>query len=100
MRRSLRAHSIFIGIILAHALAAVILPPICGATVPYSPLTYVSTIVTLTGLAAGVFVIFYSVAVVIAVRPKRLWAHLGQELSEKVFTVERLSLALPTLFFF
>jgi PAP2 superfamily len=100
LHRSLRAHSIFIGIIFVHVMAALVLPPLYGVTAPYSPLTYFSTMLVLTGVAVGVFLAFYSAAVAIAVRPKRLWAYLRRELGEKVFTVERLCFALPMLVLF
>lgn len=98
--RSLRAHTIFIGIVFAHVLAALVLPPLFGVSIPYSPWTYVTTIAVLTGVAVGVFLLFYAAAVAIAVRPKRLWPYLRAELAAKVLTVERLCLALPTLVVF
>ena len=95
--RSVRAHSIFIAIVFLHLVAALVLPPLFGVTTPYSPWGYFTTIATLTVVACAVFLVFYSVAVAVLVRPPQLWPYLWAELSGKVVTVERLCLALPTL---
>ncbi len=98
--RSLRAHTLFIAIVLVHLGAALVIPPLFGVTIPYSPTTYVATMLALIGVAVGVFLLFYAAALAIAVRPKNFWSYMWGELAEKVFTVERICLALPTVLFF
>ena len=100
LRRSLRAHTLFIGIVLVHLGAALVIPPLFGITIPYSPTTYVPTMLALIGVASGVFLLFYAAALAIAVRPKNFWSYMWSELAEKVFTLERICLALPTVLFF
>jgi hypothetical protein len=98
--RSLREHSLFIGVILLHALAAALLPPLLGVSTRYAPTYYGLTFVGLTLIALIVFCMTYSVVVMIAERPQRLLAHLWNELTGKLLTVDRLCAALPVLLFF
>jgi hypothetical protein len=98
--RSLREHSLFIGVILLHALAAGLLPPLLGVSTRYAPTYYGLTFFALTLIALIAFCMTYSVVVMIAVRPQRLLAHMWSELTSKLLTVERLCAALPVMLLF
>src|SRR5262249_19565391 len=100
LRRSMRAHSLFIAIVLVHLGAALVIPPLFGVAIPYSPTTYVTTMLALIVVALVVFLLFYAAALAIAVRPKNFWSYMWGELAQKVFTIERICLALPTVLFF
>ena len=98
--RSLRAHSIFIALVLAHMIAAIVLPPLFGVSLPYTPMSYFTTMLALTGVAVAVFMAAYTIAVAVAVRPERFWSHVREEVTGKMLTAERLAQALPMIAIF
>jgi hypothetical protein len=99
LRRSLRAHALFIGIILTHALAAAILPPLIGIKERYSLTYYGLTSLVLTGIALAAFCLVYLIVVFLVMRPERPWRHIRNELGRLV-TIERVCMALPLLVLF
>jgi hypothetical protein len=98
--RSLREHSLFIGVILLYALVAKFLPPLLGVPARHVPTHYGPTFLVLTLIALIVFCMTYSIVVMVAERPQRPLAHLWNELTGKLLTVERLCAVLPMLLFF
>lgn len=92
---SLRAHSVFMAIIAAHAAAAVILPPLFGLRLRYSPTYYGLTWAFLTGVALIVFGVTYATIVRFAVRPQQFGRYIWTEATTKLLTPERVAMALP-----
>jgi hypothetical protein len=100
LARALRSHAIVILIVLAHMAAAILLPPLFGVSIPYSPTTYITTVLTLTAVAAGVFLLVYAAVVAITVKPERLLPYVVTEVTGKMLTAERLAVAAVTLMLF
>ncbi|HTO81700.1 MAG TPA: phosphatase PAP2 family protein [Methylomirabilota bacterium] len=98
--RSLRAQSIFIVIVLTHVLAALLLPAWFGVSIPYSATTYITTMVGVTAIAAAAFMVAYTAAVVLAVKPSRLLPYIWTEMTGRMLPVERLAQALLLLAIF
>jgi len=97
LTRSLRAHSLLIAIVLLHALAAFVIPPMYGVTLRFSP-DLTSTI--LLALMAGSIVVglcLYALYVMVVVRPRELIRHLSHDMRFRFFTIERFAVVLPVL---
>lgn len=88
--RAARAHSLAIGVVLAHMCAALVLPPLFGVPNSYSPTVYVTTILALTGLAAVVFLLTYTAALAMAEGPRVVGPRLRKEMTQRILTPERL----------
>lgn len=97
--KALRAHSLFAALILLHALAAILLPPVLGVKEPYSLNYYGLTFIVLTSIAFAAFLLTYVLVVLVFVRPERPWHRIGRELRSLV-TPERVGTALPLLALF
>ncbi len=95
LRQSLRAHSLFIAVVVAYVGAGWLTPQLTGVAVPFSPDLYSTNLFVLTAaflVAAGIGYLAY---VMIAVRPARLLHYLGTSLRDRVVVPDRLWTALP-----
>ena len=97
--RSLRAHLLFITLIVAYVTAELFLPAMLGIATPFRPAFGFSFFASMSGLTLAVPVCLYVIYVMIRVRPQRLTAHLAGDVRQFV-SFERLATGLPVFLLF
>src|SRR5215813_9346974 len=97
--RSLRAHTLFIALIVAYVSAELYLPAMLGIATPFKPAFGYTFFASLSGLTLAVPACFYVFYVIIFVRPQRLTAHLVADVCRFV-SIERLATGLPVFLLF
>ena len=97
--RSLRAHSLFIGLIVVYVAAELYLPALLGIATPFKPAFGYEFFASMSGLILAVPVCLYVFYVMIVTRPPRLLAHLAGDLRRFV-SFERLAIGLPVFLLF
>jgi hypothetical protein len=95
LRRSLRSHSIFIGIVAAHFIAASLIPFFFPTPTMFSAGVYGSVFAVLSTTVLAILFAVYSARVMIVVRPDRLANYLWHDLRARYLNAERLCSALP-----
>jgi hypothetical protein len=97
LRRSCRAHALFIGLVLVYVGMSALVPPLVGAT-PESDRPFFSALFLRANMGMlGVLTLAYVIWVVAVVRPPRLARYLHTELRSRFLTAERIAAALPVL---
>ena len=99
LRRSLRAHVLFIGIIAVYVLAELYLPAMLGVATPFEPTFSYNFFARMSGLTLAVPACLYVFYVMIFVRPQRLVAHLVEDL-RKFAHARRVAMVLPVFLLF
>jgi len=99
LRRSLRAHALFIGLIALYVLAELSLPAAMGVATPFEPVFSYNFFASMSGLTLAIPACLYVLYVMIAVRPLRLTAHLLGEFL-RFASARRLATALPVFLLF
>lgn len=97
---SVREHQPLIVAVLLYLLAAEVVASVFGTRRQLSLALYSESLVLLTGLFLGCFVVGYVLWVMAVVRPERLTRYILDELSGRYFTAERLAQVLPVLLLF
>jgi hypothetical protein len=95
LARSLRAHSIFIAIVLGHFAVTLLLPWFFKLPTVFSAGLYGSVFAVLTTAVLAVLFGIYAARVMIVVRPEHLARYLLQDLRARYLNAERLCTALP-----
>ncbi|MGE0118952.1 MAG: phosphatase PAP2 family protein [Dongiaceae bacterium] len=93
--QSLRAHSLFIVMVVTYVVAGWLTPRLTGVAVPFSPDLYSTKLFVLTAAFLVVTGIGYLAYIMIAVRPAQLLCYLGASLRDRVVVLDRLWTALP-----
>ncbi len=99
LRRSLRAHALFIGLIVVYVLAELYLPAMVGVPTPFEPVFSYRFFASMSGLTLAVPVCLYVLYVMAFVRPPRLVAHLAHDL-QRFASVKRIAAVLPVFLLF
>jgi hypothetical protein len=99
LRRSLRAHALFIGLIVVYVFAELHLPALLGVPTPFEPVFSYRFFASMSGLTLAVPACLYVLYVMAFVRPPRLVAHLAGEL-RRFASVRRIAAALPVFLLF
>jgi PAP2 superfamily len=97
LRRSLRAHSLFIAVVAAHLGVAYAAPHYIPVTAPFSIDLYGGTFAVLTATLLVALAVAHVVHVMLVVRPDQLTRYLWHDLGSRYVTVERICAALPVL---
>jgi hypothetical protein len=95
LARSLRAHSLLIGIVFLHIAAAAAAPAVFGVKLEYSPGLYTDAFFAVTCTFIVLAATVYSFHSMLVVRPKNLVQHIWSDVSGRFVTVERMCAALP-----
>jgi hypothetical protein len=93
--RSLRAHSIFIAIVVAYLAAAYAAPRLIEAPAPFSIALYSNAFAVLAATLLLALAAIYVVRVMLVVRPQHLARYLWDDLGARYVTSERVCSALP-----
>jgi PAP2 superfamily len=97
IRRSCRAHALFIGLVLIYSGVGAIVPPLFGAA-PESQQLFLSARFVQTNVGIlGVLTLGYVIWVLAIVRPPQLARYLHAQLTSRFLTAERIAAALPVL---
>ncbi len=99
LRRSLRAHALFIALITVYVLAELYLPAIVGVPTPFEPVFSYDFFASMSGLTIAIPACLYVLYVMIFVRPPRLVAHLAGEF-RRFATARRIAMVLPVFLLF
>lgn len=97
LRRSLRAHSLFIALVFAYVGLGWLTPRLTSAPVPYSPGLYSTNLFLFAATLLSVAGTGYVAYVMIAIRPRRLFGYLATAVRERIVTLERVGVVLPVL---
>jgi len=95
--RSLRAHSLFVVIVLAYVGIARLIAQLAGLPVAFALGPDIEFLYVLTAAFLWVVSCAYIGYVMVAVRPRRLMRYLKAVLLDRVLTVERIAVVLPAL---
>jgi hypothetical protein len=97
LRRSCRAHALFIGLVLVYVGMSALVPPLFGAT-PESDRPFFGAGFLRANIGMlGVLTLAYVIWTIAVIRPPRLVRHLHTELRSRFLTAERIAAALPVL---
>lgn len=99
LRRSLRAHLLFIAAIAIHVAAELYLPAMLGIATPFEPAFSYGFFASMCGLTLAVPACLYVFYVMIFVRPARLALHLARDV-QRFVTLERVAAVLPVFALF
>ena len=96
LHRSCRSHAVFIGLVLVHAAAGIVVPPLLGVIPPESPF-YSAGFARGNAGVLGVLTLGYVIWIVAVVRPPRLAWYLHQQIKSQFLTTERIAAVIPVL---
>ncbi len=96
LRRSCRAHVLFIGLVLVHAGVGAYIPPLFGVTQSDSPF-YSAGFARGNAGVLGALTLGYVIWVMAVVRPPRPARYLHKQLTGQFLTAERIAAVLPVL---
>jgi hypothetical protein len=97
--RSLRAHALFVALIVVYVLAELYLPAMLGIDTPFKPAFSYKFFSYMSGLTLAVPACLYILYVMILVRPPRLTARLAGDL-QRFVSPQRAAIALPVFLLF
>lgn len=97
--RSLRAHTLFIALVVIYVLAELYLPALLGIATPFDPTFGYTFFASMSGLTLAVPACLYVLYVMIFVRPSRLLAHLASRFL-RFTSPERIVTVLPVFLLF
>ena len=93
--RSLRSHSLFIGIVAVHLAFTYAAPVFIRTPAPFSITLYGDTFAVLTATLLLALGVAYVARVMVVVRPDALTRYLWEDLGSRYLTIERICTALP-----
>ncbi len=100
LHRSFRAHALFIGLVLSHAAAGVVVPPLLGVQ-PESGSAFFNAGFARYNLGVlGALTISHVIWVLAVLRPPQPARYLHKQLTSQFVTAERLAAVLPVLLLF
>jgi PAP2 superfamily len=95
LRQSLRAHSLFIALVVAYAGLGWLTPRLTSAPIPFSPHLYSTKLLLFVATFLVVCGTGYVAYVMIAVRPGQLVRYLVAAVRDRIVTLERVWVVLP-----